>query len=101
MVYSLTYRRPAHVSSSASSIHSEKSANAESITSRSSCTYGIPDALSFDRIIEGGTCPVSHGCCEQEEHGTSEHETHVLHGPADIVTGMLTYPNSLAPLGSS
>ena len=22
-------------------------------------TFGIPDALSFDRIISGGTCPVS------------------------------------------
>jgi hypothetical protein len=22
-------------------------------------TFGIPDALSFDRIITGGTCPVS------------------------------------------
>lgn len=59
MVYSITYRRPAHVSS-ASSVHSEKSANAESITSRSSCPYGVPEALSFDRIISGGTCPVSY-----------------------------------------
>lgn len=61
MVYSITYRRPAHVSSSGASFHSEKSATAESVTSRASCPYGIPDALSFDRIIDGGTCPVSSG----------------------------------------
>jgi hypothetical protein len=60
MVYSISYRRPAYVSfSSGASINSEKSANADSVTSRSSCPYGIPEALSFDRIIDGGTCPVS------------------------------------------
>ena len=33
---------------------------AESISSASSgMSHGIPDALSFNRIIEGGTCPVS------------------------------------------
>jgi hypothetical protein len=63
MVYSITYRRPAHVSSSGASIRSEKSAVAESVTSRSSCPYGFPEALSFDKIIEGGTCPVSSKYC--------------------------------------
>jgi len=57
MVLSLSYRRPAHVSRD--SINSENSGGAESQTSGSSCPYGIPDALSFDRIINGGTCPVS------------------------------------------
>lgn len=61
MVYSLAYRRPAYVSSGAS-INSEKSENAESVTSKSSCPYGIPEALSFDKIINGGTCPVSVEC---------------------------------------
>lgn len=56
MVLSLTYRRPAHVSKD--SIATEKSGGAESQTSNFSCPYGIPDALSFDRIINGGTCPV-------------------------------------------
>ncbi|KAK5940599.1 hypothetical protein PMZ80_007016 [Knufia obscura] len=55
MVLSLSYRRPAHVSRD--SINTEKSGGAESQSSGSSCPYGIPDALSFDRIINGGTCP--------------------------------------------
>lgn len=62
MVYSLNYRRPSHVGSSAESLNGEakqKSIN-ESITSGSSgMSHGIPEALSFDRIIAGGTCPVS------------------------------------------
>lgn len=57
MVLSLNYRRPAHVSRD--SINTEQSGGAESQSSGSSCPYGIPDALSFDRIISGGTCPVS------------------------------------------
>jgi hypothetical protein len=57
MVLSLSYRRPVHVSSSRTSLDSEKPT--ESISSGSSGTYGIPDALSFDKIISGGTCPVS------------------------------------------
>lgn len=59
MVLSLNYRRPAHVSSSRTSLDSEKGGPVESISSTSSCPYGIPDALSFDKIISGGTCPVS------------------------------------------
>ncbi|KIW51418.1 hypothetical protein PV05_10139 [Exophiala xenobiotica] len=55
MVLSLSYRRPAYVSSSRTSLDSEKPT--ESISSGSSCQYGIPDALSFDKIISGGTCP--------------------------------------------
>ncbi|KAL9108040.1 MAG: hypothetical protein Q9227_007146 [Pyrenula ochraceoflavens] len=60
MVYSLTYRRPRYVSSSATSVISEKSEHAESThsgSSGSSSPYGIPEALSFDKIIAGGTCP--------------------------------------------
>lgn len=30
-------------------------------SSTSSTIAGIPAALSFDRIIDGGTCPVSNG----------------------------------------
>lgn len=59
MVLSLNYRRPARVSSDRSSVDTEKSDKVESISSGSSCPYGIPDALSFDKIISGGTCPVS------------------------------------------
>jgi len=63
MVLSLNYRRPAHVSrdsiNTEKSGHTDTSGGAESQSSGSSCPYGIPDALSFDRIISGGTCPVS------------------------------------------
>jgi hypothetical protein len=63
MVYALTYRRPAHVpASSRGSVNgSEKTGSIhESITSGSSgSSHGVPDAISFDRIIDGGTCPVS------------------------------------------
>lgn len=60
MVLSLNYRRPVYVPSSRQSLDSEKGGQAESVTSTSSSPYGIPDALSFDRIISGGTCPVSY-----------------------------------------
>jgi len=59
MVYSLAYRRP--VSSKSSITGSEKhGSNDDSIDlgSSGSVSHGIPDALSFNRIIEGGTCPV-------------------------------------------
>lgn len=59
MVYSLTYRRPAHVASSNASVNGEEKTKSIGGASQSSgMSYGIPDALSFDRIISGGTCPV-------------------------------------------
>lgn len=62
MVYSLGYRRPSHVtSSSANSLSGSEKQDSinESIQSNgSSMSHGIPSALSFDRIIAGGTCPV-------------------------------------------
>ncbi|MCJ1335793.1 hypothetical protein MMC09_001067 [Bachmanniomyces sp. S44760] len=61
MVYNITYRRPAHVSSASrdSFVGSEKPGSFdESISSGSTgVPSGIPPALSFDRIITGGTCP--------------------------------------------
>lgn len=70
MVYSLTYRRPPHVDSARASVLGDektKSIGETSIDSQASggsggsggMSFGIPDALSFDRIITGGTCPVS------------------------------------------
>lgn len=65
MVYSLSYRRPPHVDSSQASVSGDekpKSLGETSIDSQGSGSgpaFGIPDALSFDRIIAGGTCPVS------------------------------------------
>jgi hypothetical protein len=66
MVYSLDYRRPSrvsHVSVSHESIDGTEKQRSidESIKSSSSgMSQGIPEALSFDRIISGGTCPVRH-----------------------------------------
>lgn len=64
MVYALNYRRPPHVSPDRASLSGEekvKSIGESSIDSQTTCgvSCGIPEALSFDRIIAGGTCPVS------------------------------------------
>ncbi|KAI9744514.1 MAG: hypothetical protein M1818_002043 [Claussenomyces sp. TS43310] len=62
MLYSLTYRRPAYVEglsgTPTSSTNEELDCRRNSLRSGSSnVCAGIPDALSFDRIVEGGTCP--------------------------------------------
>lgn len=75
MVYSLTYRRPPHVDSSSASINGDEKARSigGSMTSRSSgMSCGIPDALSFDRIISGGTCPVSSSLAKGRQHDGAE-----------------------------
>lgn len=63
MVYSLTYRRPPYVASARASLNGDekvKSIGESTIDSQTSQGgAGIPEALSFDRIIGGGTCPVS------------------------------------------
>ncbi|EMC94694.1 hypothetical protein BAUCODRAFT_556835 [Baudoinia panamericana UAMH 10762] len=60
MVYSLAYRRPSYVTPSRDSLsgdEKQKSIN-DSIKSCSSCmSGGIPEALSFDRIVSSGVCP--------------------------------------------
>ena len=61
MVYSLSYRRPSRESSSGDSLNGDEKQRSinESIDSgSSSMSHGIPEALSFDRIISGGVCPV-------------------------------------------
>ena len=67
MVYSLTYRRPPHVDSAqASVLGDEKTKSISEATIDSTgfagISFGVPDALSFDRIIAGATCPVSVLC---------------------------------------
>lgn len=60
MVYSLKYRRPSYRDSRDSIVlgSKQKPIN-ESISSNSEqISNGIPSALSFDRIVSGGTCPV-------------------------------------------
>jgi len=64
MVYSLTYRRPTYRPNSGRSsvISLEEYENSrDSLKSGYSggLSAGIPDALSFDKIVNGGTCPVS------------------------------------------
>ena len=58
MVYSLAYRRPA--SSKGSVLSDVPSSYDPSVESGStgSVSRGIPAALSFNRIIDGATCPV-------------------------------------------
>ncbi|KAI4725982.1 hypothetical protein E4T49_06253 [Aureobasidium sp. EXF-10728] len=60
MVYSLSYRRPSRVSdgSSLTSANEKRLSGDGSYHSGTSGSIkGIPEALSFDRIIAGGTCP--------------------------------------------
>ncbi|KAM3415741.1 hypothetical protein BST61_g9253 [Cercospora zeina] len=61
MVYNITYRRPSRVQASSSdSINGDekqKSINESIESGNSGMSHGIPAALSFDRIIAGGTCP--------------------------------------------
>jgi hypothetical protein len=66
-IYSLAYRRPDSVPTSPrsrsdsqdGSIRSDVS-NTHTLKSMPSNPRGIPEALSFDRIINGGCCPVSY-----------------------------------------
>lgn len=63
MVYSLSYRRPgrATLPDDASTVSNETKRETirGSVKSGSSgVSNGIPEALSFDNIIAGGTCPV-------------------------------------------
>lgn len=63
MVYNLTYRRPPRVDSKRGSVASGQTGPSIGGSTLGdsqdvSINYGIPEALSFDRIIDGGTCPV-------------------------------------------
>ena len=66
MVYSLTYRRPPHIDSARASVMGDEKAQSIGESTVDSVgtgmSMGIPEALSFDRIISGGTCPVSKLC---------------------------------------
>ncbi|KAL9004197.1 MAG: hypothetical protein Q9188_002970 [Gyalolechia gomerana] len=62
MVYNLTYRRPPRVDSKRGSVASGQTGPSIGGSTLGdsqdvSINYGIPEALSFDRIIDGGTCP--------------------------------------------
>ncbi|KAF1938900.1 hypothetical protein EJ02DRAFT_270355 [Clathrospora elynae] len=63
MVYSLAYRRPelrnsvASYASTTSGESKRKSIHDSVHSGSSGMSHGIPEALSFDRIIAGGVCP--------------------------------------------
>lgn len=60
MVYNISYRRPARHSMSNDSLSTEGKAKSISDTissGYSGMSSGIPEALSFDRILDGGVCP--------------------------------------------
>ena len=61
MVYSLKYRRPSYRKRQETlSLDTTRKSIDDSVSASSSrISGGIPDALSFDRIVSGGTCPVS------------------------------------------
>jgi hypothetical protein len=63
---SLSYTRPKYVSrqslrnsTSSDSLSDAEKSDATDNSSSSRSSLGIPDSLSFDSIIGGGTCPVS------------------------------------------
>lgn len=61
---SLGYRRPQYVDrehfrQSASNLSYNEKEDESLRSGRSSASAGVPDALTFDKIISGGTCPVS------------------------------------------
>ena len=59
MVYSLSYRRPLKVTRESLDSDSTDDANGSLRSGNSNRSAGIPEALAFDKIINGGTCPVS------------------------------------------
>ncbi|KAK6860042.1 hypothetical protein PG995_003678 [Apiospora arundinis] len=62
MVLSLSYRRPQYVRRETlerreSDVSGSDKEGASLKSGRSSASAGVPDALAFDKIINGGTCP--------------------------------------------
>ncbi|RDW80131.1 hypothetical protein BP6252_04769 [Coleophoma cylindrospora] len=58
MVYNLNYRRPVPIPGYTSTEATDSDGGNQSTgTSRTTTSVGIPDALAFDNIINGGTCP--------------------------------------------
>lgn len=69
----LTYTRPKHVDfdskrdSEDSTMAASDKSNESVKSGNSGASSGIPDSLTFDKIINGGTCPV----CEPQDLDTS------------------------------
>lgn len=55
----LTYTRPKHVSQQSFGSSAPRTSTESDESGQSGCSNGIPSSLAFDRIIQGGTCPVS------------------------------------------
>lgn len=58
-VVPFTYTRPKHVSQQSLSSSAPRLSTDSDESAQSGCSNGIPNSLAFDRIIQGGTCPVS------------------------------------------
>ncbi|KAI1478268.1 hypothetical protein F4774DRAFT_419560 [Daldinia eschscholtzii] len=58
-ILSLKYQRPAHVDKEKFSLSKAEndSSNSSQKSGQGGSSSGIPDALTFDRIMSGGTCP--------------------------------------------
>jgi hypothetical protein len=70
MVYSLNYHRPAFVrSASTRTVESSDPKDSSNSGSPRSTVYGIPKALSFDRVLNGGTFTVSASTLAQSIRG--------------------------------
>jgi len=78
MVYSLMYRRPSYVSSSNVSLDEKRSMDGSIRSGSSGNSTSIPEALSFDRILAGGVCPV----CLGPDHMPFTPTTDVLSSPS-------------------
>jgi hypothetical protein len=66
-LFSLAYTRPKHVDNQSLQVGRESISDEKTDGSvrsgRSGYSAGIPDSLAFDKIMNGGTCPV---CALQE-----------------------------------
>ena len=83
----LTYTRPKHVASSNRSSRSSRESLTESKYDGSvksgnsgSSSSGIPNSLAFDKIVNGGTCPVSQKHHHQNYTTIAAEEKSTQHG---------------------
>lgn len=79
----LTYRRPEYVDKhefrrSESGAESDEGRSVSLESGRSGTSSGIPNALTFDKIMNGGTCPVSLGKHYSHAFSLADH----VHSPA-------------------
>jgi L-rhamnose mutarotase len=81
----LTYTRPVHVDrDSYRQSYSDNKTSDDSLRSgRSGTSSGIPDALAFDKIMSGGTCPVS-DYARHLQHEGPKHDANTVFQPCTV-----------------